>query len=83
MSVNITSTPTASRSRSETEAVVRIRPTLSFRDAQLEGFDKLMKGAKAGDKRTAEVTLTQGRAERRAARQEGRTSSSKCWTSRS
>jgi len=37
---------------------VRIRPTLSFRDARLDGFDKLMKGVKGGDNRTAEVTLT-------------------------
>jgi trigger factor len=38
--------------------VLRIRPTLSFRDAKLEGFAKLMKGAKEGDRRTAEVTLS-------------------------
>jgi trigger factor len=43
----------------EHETIVRIRPTLSFRDARLEGFDKLMKGVQAGDRRSAEVTLTQ------------------------
>ena len=37
---------------------MRIRPTLSFRDGKLEGFDKLMKGVKDGDTRTAEVTLS-------------------------
>jgi trigger factor len=42
----------------ESEAVVRIRPTLSFRDARLEGFAKLMEGVKEGDKRSAEVTLS-------------------------
>ena len=65
MSANITATADGKQVAHETEAVVRIRPTLSFRDARLEGFDKLMKGVKGGDKRTAEVTLTQGRAERR------------------
>ena len=32
---------------------------MSFTDGKIEGFDKLMKGVKAGDKRTAELTLTQ------------------------
>jgi len=58
VSVNITSTADGSQVARETEAVVRVRPTLSFRDARLEGFSKLMKGAKEGDQRTAEVTLT-------------------------
>ena len=39
--------------------MLRIRPTLSFLDGQLEDFDKLMDGAKAGDKRTGKVELTQ------------------------
>ena len=46
---NITATADGKQVARENEAVVRIRPTLSFRDARLEGFDKLMKGAKAGD----------------------------------
>ncbi|MCA9241598.1 MAG: trigger factor [Planctomycetales bacterium] len=39
------------------EAVIRVRGTLSFVDADLEGFDKLMVGAQAGDQKTASVTL--------------------------
>jgi trigger factor len=59
VSVNITSTADGRQVASEPEAIVRVRPTLSFRDARLEGFAKLMKGAQAGDRRTAEITLTQ------------------------
>jgi trigger factor len=40
------------------EEVIRIRSSLSFRDGTIEGFDKLMAGAKAGDKVVAEATLT-------------------------
>jgi trigger factor len=58
VSVNITTTADGQQVARENEAVIRIRPTLSFRDARLEGFDKLMKGAKEGDHRTAEVTLS-------------------------
>ncbi|MFO0789986.1 MAG: trigger factor [Pirellulales bacterium] len=58
LSVNITSTHDGKQLMRENEAVLRIRPTLSFRDAKLEGFAKLMQGAKEGDKRTAEVTLS-------------------------
>lgn len=58
ISANITATADGKQVASEPEAVVRIRPTLSFRDARLESFAKLMKGAKEGDKREAEVTLS-------------------------
>ncbi len=58
VSANITTTVDGEQVASEPEAVVRIRPTLSFRDARLEGFAKLMQGAKEGDKREAEVTLS-------------------------
>jgi trigger factor len=58
VSVNITSTVDGQQVAHESEAVVRIRPTLSFRDARLDGFAKLMKGAKEGDKRSADVTLS-------------------------
>jgi trigger factor len=40
------------------EEVLRIRPVLSFRDGRIEGFDKLMKGAKAGDTREAQTTIS-------------------------
>src|SRR3954464_296434 len=41
LSANITTTSDGKQITRETEAVVRIRPTLSFRDAKLEGFAKL------------------------------------------
>jgi trigger factor len=41
------------------EESLRVRPVLSFHDARLEGFDKLMIGAKAGDVKEAKVTVTQ------------------------
>jgi trigger factor len=40
------------------EVSVWIKPILSFPEARLEGFDKLMDGAKAGDKKTADVTIS-------------------------
>ncbi len=43
----------------EEERVLRVRPTLSFLDGRMEDFGKLVKGAKAGDKRTGAVELTQ------------------------
>ncbi|HEX5471175.1 MAG TPA: trigger factor [Lacipirellulaceae bacterium] len=58
VSVNITSTADGHQVARESEAVVRILPTLSFRDARLDGFDKLMTGVKEGDRRSAEVTLS-------------------------
>lgn len=43
----------------ETEATaLRIRPTLRFQDAALEGFDKLMDGVSAGDVKKADVTIS-------------------------
>jgi trigger factor len=41
------------------EEVIRIRPVLSFRDGRIEGFDELMAGVLAGERRTAEVELTE------------------------
>ena len=58
ISANITSKADGRQVAREEEEVVRIRPTLSFRDARFEGFDKLMAGAKAGDIRAAEVELS-------------------------
>lgn len=58
LSVNITSSHDGKQLVRENEAVLRIRPTLSFRDAKLEGFGKLMAGVKEGDRRTAEITLS-------------------------
>jgi trigger factor len=40
------------------EEVIRVRRTLKFRDGNVEGFDKLMKGVEAGQKRTGHAKLT-------------------------
>lgn len=40
------------------EEVIRIRPTLSFRDGKVEGFDQLMKGVKAGETRIGKAKLS-------------------------
>jgi len=58
LTVNITSRADGKQVAHEEEEVVRIRPRLSFTDGHVDGFDKLMTGVKAGDKRTAEVELT-------------------------
>jgi trigger factor len=58
VSVNITSISDGQQVAYEPEAVVRLRPILSFRDTRLEGFAKLMNVAKEGDRRTADVTLS-------------------------
>jgi trigger factor len=42
LTANITSTADGKQIAQEAETVVRIRPTLSFTDGQIEGFDKLM-----------------------------------------
>ncbi|MCA9097222.1 MAG: trigger factor [Planctomycetaceae bacterium] len=36
----------------------RVRSTLRLQDAEIAGFDKLLEGAKAGDRRTAKVTVS-------------------------
>jgi trigger factor len=40
------------------EELIRLRPTLSFRDGKLEGFNRLMAGVRAGETRQTEVTVT-------------------------
>ncbi len=40
------------------EETVQLKKILSFADAKIEGFDKLMIGAKAGDKKTIDVTIS-------------------------
>lgn len=44
--------------RESREQVLRVMEQLDFQDAVLEGFDKLMVGAKAGDTRTADVKIS-------------------------
>jgi trigger factor len=43
---------------SSQEEVIRIRPVLSFRDGNIEEFDKLMDGVKAGETRQGKTKLT-------------------------
>ncbi|MGO8688188.1 MAG: trigger factor [Thermoguttaceae bacterium] len=43
---------------SAAEETIRIRPTLSFRDGKIEGFDKLMAGVRAGETRRTEAQLS-------------------------
>ena len=59
LTVNITTSHEGKQLVHDEERVTRIRPTLSFRDAKLTGFDKLMEGAKAGERRAGKVELTQ------------------------
>jgi trigger factor len=59
VTVNITCAADGRQVAHQPDTALRIRPTLSFTDGQLEGFDKLMKGAKLGDRRSAELKLTQ------------------------
>jgi trigger factor len=40
------------------EETVELKKTLSFADAKIENFDKLMTGVKAGESRTANVTVS-------------------------
>ncbi|HEX7446990.1 MAG TPA: trigger factor, partial [Pirellulales bacterium] len=41
------------------EQVLNVRAVLSFRDGKIEGFDKLMQGAAAGERRTGQARLTE------------------------
>jgi len=58
LTVKLASTLDGKQLFSEEEHVLRIRETLSFRDGRLEGFAKLVEGAKAGDNRSGKVELT-------------------------
>ncbi len=59
ITVHITTSLDGEQLVHDEERVTRIRPTLSFRDGKLADFDTLMAGAKAGDKRSGQITLTQ------------------------
>jgi trigger factor len=59
VTVNIRTSHDGKQVAHEEERVVRIRPKLSFLDGSIDGFDTLMAGAKAGDKKAAKITLTQ------------------------
>jgi trigger factor len=59
VTANIRTSHDGQQVANEEERVLRIRPTLSFLDGQMDGFDKLMNGVKAGDKRSSSLELTQ------------------------
>ena len=56
---NITSTCDGEVVHKAEELSVQVRPSLSLSDSTLEGFDKLMIGAKADDKKTAKVEISE------------------------
>ena len=58
LTVNIVSSQDGDQIDRDEERVLRIRPSLSFRDGQIEAFDKLVEGVVAGDRRTGQVRLT-------------------------
>ncbi len=58
LTVNLVSTLDGKQLVRDEERVLRVRPTLSFRDGQLKDFDKLVEGSVAGDRRTGKVELT-------------------------
>jgi trigger factor len=59
VTVNIRTSHDGQQAAHEQERVLRIRPKLSFLDGRMDDFGKLLQGAKAGDKRTGKVELTQ------------------------
>ena len=56
---NITSRFEEAVVNEQSEQLVQVAPTLSLADATLEGFDKLMIGAKSEDKKTATVEISE------------------------
>ena len=58
--LNVFTSHEGKRLASREEVQVRLRPTLSFHDSNIEGFDKRMEGVKAGEKREIEVELSAG-----------------------
>ena len=57
VNVNLTVTHDGNQLAADTERTLCVRPTLSFRDGNIQGFDKLMIGAKANDRREAKLKL--------------------------
>jgi trigger factor len=57
LTANIVSRVDGKQVAEDEELVIRLREKLSFIDGQIEGFDKLMTGVKADQKKTAKVTI--------------------------
>ena len=56
---NITSSSDGEELNTVEEQVIQVRPTLSLADGTIEGFDKLMIGASADDKKTTSVEISE------------------------
>lgn len=56
---NITGTCDGKIVSTDEEQLIKVRSTLSLADATVEGFEKLMLGAKAGDKKTVSVEISE------------------------
>lgn len=56
---NITSRLNGEELNSQEEQLIQIRPTLSLADSTIEEFDKLLIGAKADDKKTVSVEISE------------------------
>ena len=56
---NITSQFENTELNTSEEQLIQVRPTLSLSDATIEDFDKLMIGAKAEDKKTVDVEISE------------------------
>ena len=59
LTANITTSHEGEKLAHDEEVVLRIRQKLSFRDGEIADFAKEITGAKAGDRRTLEMELTQ------------------------
>lgn len=58
LTVDLTVTHNGKSLAHQSGAIVVVRPTLAFQDAELTGFDSLMNGAKAGEERTGTATIS-------------------------
>lgn len=58
VTVDVTFTHNGQELRKLDELSVRVKPILRLQDGELKGFDKLMKGASAGDVREADIKVS-------------------------
>ena len=61
-----------------TEETIEVKPTLSFTDAKLEGFDKLLIGKKAGDTVQTKLTISPDSENEESPRQRSRSVAGNC-----
>ncbi|MDA1013584.1 MAG: trigger factor [Planctomycetota bacterium] len=58
VTINATLTHNGQRLREMDDLTVQLKPVLRFHDAEVSGFDELMTGAKAGDVREVDITIS-------------------------